>query len=522
MSSASPTIAEENEFDPLLQQVRFDLYQINAFRVIGINVDAGPREIARHFQKLEMQQKYGATAAPTNPLPLSPAPNIDSLREAQQRLNDPQVRLLDEFFWFWPTAGHIPDGGDEGLALLLKNDIPGAVESWKPVATPENGVAAHNLAVLLHLRAVEHTRLTRESCPEDWWTEAYSCWKGLADSDGFWDLVRQRIHRLDDPRLPITVADSMRRSLPAALLSIHAELAVAVANRGDSAQAERLRRIMLNSEFQGVGAALDRALKAIRERITALCDAATASAGKDPEHADEACMRLMTDARPLLATLDCLLPVVHPAREGAHDAVALRVLACQDAFANKTENWTRCVEVLEAAVPLATGDSTREKMQQAVEITAKARQNQAEYGVCWFCRQNKPADKANYDIKLYGNVQQSGNRMQWQNKTLSIPRCITCNNFHQRDNNWRVIGGGVGLLMTLGSCAAVRDSNAGAAFFWLGFALVLIGSYIGHLVARSTTPNTIKPFNHGQSHPSLQRAILLGGWRIGAKPPNVK
>jgi len=80
-----------------------DVYRINAFRVTGLRVDARPRDISRHLEKLEMIAKFGQSNGNLGPLPLDPPPSPDNLREARQRLNDPQRRIIDEFFWFGQT-----------------------------------------------------------------------------------------------------------------------------------------------------------------------------------------------------------------------------------------------------------------------------------------------------------------------------------------------------------------------------------------------------------------------------------
>jgi len=79
-----------------------DVYRINAFRVTGLRVDARPRDISRHLEKPRNDCEIRSVQWKSGPLPLDPPPSPDNLREARQRLNDPQRRIIDEFFWFWP------------------------------------------------------------------------------------------------------------------------------------------------------------------------------------------------------------------------------------------------------------------------------------------------------------------------------------------------------------------------------------------------------------------------------------
>src|SRR2546421_7153005 len=87
----------------LSQAARPDLYRINAFRVAQLHAGATPRELTRKLERIKMLAKLGGPAQePAGPLPLQPAPDLETMRAALERLRDPEVRLLDEFFWFWP------------------------------------------------------------------------------------------------------------------------------------------------------------------------------------------------------------------------------------------------------------------------------------------------------------------------------------------------------------------------------------------------------------------------------------
>src|ERR1700741_1326695 len=88
---------------PLLDVAHLNIYRENAFRITGLPVDATIKEIARHADMLKQMEElgYGEKANP-GALALDPPPNIEQIREAIQRLKEPERRLIDEFFWFWP------------------------------------------------------------------------------------------------------------------------------------------------------------------------------------------------------------------------------------------------------------------------------------------------------------------------------------------------------------------------------------------------------------------------------------
>ncbi|MEQ4725421.1 hypothetical protein [Nonomuraea sp. B19D2] len=70
------------------------------------------------------------------------------------------------------------------------------------------------------------------------WEQAYRHWHMVLADDGCWRWLDERIHVLDDPRLRAVSGTALREALPAALLEIHAGIAVDAAQRqGDEARA---------------------------------------------------------------------------------------------------------------------------------------------------------------------------------------------------------------------------------------------------------------------------------------------
>src|SRR6185503_20135559 len=98
------------------------LYRSNVFRVIGAPVHATTRDLARRSERLKLAEKVTTAAVPgVGPLALDPSPGADAIREALHRVRDPERRLIEELFWFWPLdiAGGRPDSA---LASLEQGD----------------------------------------------------------------------------------------------------------------------------------------------------------------------------------------------------------------------------------------------------------------------------------------------------------------------------------------------------------------------------------------------------------------
>ncbi len=201
------------------------------------------------------------------------------------------------------------------------------------------------------------------------WKRTYRYWKEVIQYEGFWSRVNARIRELDDPRLTSGVARRIRASMPTALLSINAFLAVHAAEQGDFDTAKRHKSTMKASGWE-IDAAIIRAVEPVRSRIAILCKSAEKDSDTDPVHADRIGQRLLDQSRPLLSVLDCMLPADHSTRIHAHDEVALKTRLCQIDFGNKTENWKKSLELLEQALLIAISESTRLKIESEIKIVS--------------------------------------------------------------------------------------------------------------------------------------------------------
>lgn len=364
----------------LAEAATIDLYRRNGFRVLELPVDATSREVNRRKQTIEMAAAHSVPLPPGagHCLPLEPVPDEYAVREAVQRLGDPERRLVDEFFWFWPQEPAASET-DRALQHLRDGDHEAARRIWKQQEANNNhdAVSTHNLAVLYHFLALqweEHALGNDVSAEErknieQLWTRTFGHWQELLKKDGFWRRLTTRVAEFADPRLTAETVNRFRSVLPAALLSINARLALDAVEQGRKDSAMRLVQAIRNSGFPEsvIDEGLRRAVEPVRARIKALCRAAKQSTETDPLRADAACSQLFDSTVPLLQALDCLLPKDHPTRDVAHDDVAEQALECQIAFAKKTHNWRKSETLLARAAPLASSKSVRKKLNENIK-----------------------------------------------------------------------------------------------------------------------------------------------------------
>ena len=235
----------DSSLSPLMKAATPDLYRLNAFRLTGLPVTATAREVSRQADKLKMLAEVGGHAAKQlTVLPGTEPPTLEEVREAAQKLKELEARAVDEFFWFWPENWEKPDE-DEAFAALKRNDLDAAFNIWtrREVQTEDEShavIAAHNLAVMFHMRALEWTHvdlqhpLSKEEAVHEvkYWKRAFERWEWLASDDRLWDAFKARIRQIDDAALTTGFARRLRAELPQAFDRINATLALAYAEQG--------------------------------------------------------------------------------------------------------------------------------------------------------------------------------------------------------------------------------------------------------------------------------------------------
>ncbi len=510
----------------LLEMARPDIYRINAFRILEVPVTASAREISAQVQKFDLTEKLGNSGAVERGiLPLNPPPDGETRRTAAQRLSDPESRLVDEMFWFWPFSLGASADMDEALDILKHGDLQNAAAIWsqREMQGSEANVSMHNLAILYHLLALDleqilvQRKLTAEQAQQKWeyWKAALDRWRILVDYDGFWKRLSERILELDDPRLTSDTVRSIRAGLPSALLSINATLASRAAKNGNRDEAWSQTGLMRNSGFGNV--VFDRAISKeatpIHEQVKIICANAEKDIAKDPEQGEQVARQVLAQSSPLLLTIDTLLPSKHPILEAAHDEVALCILGSAIVFGNKTENLAPLPQMLSQAMQIAASESTRQRINENLDTVKTNLEYVRDYTRCWFCKKRPGDDKAVHEVKMYGDVRHVGNQVQYRTLKLPVPRCGKCKSAHKVHGVMKWLFAALGGLIGLGGC----ESDVGLFTVPLG---VGVGYGIGWILGRLFTIG-FKSELFGNQFPMVKKGELEG-WTVGEKPPNVQ
>lgn len=368
----------------LLAEAVPELYRTNAFRVTQLPVNVTQREVSRQVDKIRMADKIGVPVdLKGGLLPLASAPDSDTLRAAVQRLRDPEKRLIDELFWFWP----LHDGVEHDVALkALEIEGTGAASRLWQSAADEGGrrgaIALHNLAILSHAAALDaelddrHGKLSDagRQALKTLWSTAFQHWGELRKSEGFADVLRERVRDVGDPRLDESTVANVRKTLAEALASISARLAVADFDAGNS---EACGRVFAQLRASGlpqsdVRRAVRDALGPVRARLKASGESFEQKPDGAPREILVAARRFLEQTERLLLLVDMALPEGDATRAGLHDDVALTVMGMTIAYANGSEDFRGSLAWLERAAKIAEGEAA---LHRIAENTSTAREN---------------------------------------------------------------------------------------------------------------------------------------------------
>ena len=365
---------------PLIDAATKDLFRKNAFRITGLPVDATAREEAKHNDKIkqlaELEKDPHTQGAA---FPIKPPPNLDEIREAIQKLKDPEKRLIDEFFWFWPEEfGN--SQADPAMRALSIGDLETASQIWSGKEEKPIGglVAKHNLALVFHISALDWENYSarnevdaeRRQKISDYWKGAFKRWELLVNDEQFWDKVTTRIRQLNEPNLQPGFARRMRATLPEALGKINAELAVVFAQLGKIENARFHIRLMRETH-QGqdnVEKIAELVLTPARNRLKEQIQRAKQSAQQNPAAAHEAARILIDHAHPLLEVFDLFFGEQEHFQKELFDEVANTAVNCLVAYQRKTGDNEQFVKLLERALPLAESIEVRQRIEENIGI----------------------------------------------------------------------------------------------------------------------------------------------------------
>jgi TPR repeat protein len=344
-----------------------DPYRHNAFRLAALDVAVERRGLARRVTELDAAARLGAPLPSRGILPVTPAPDLADVKAALNQLREPVQRLVQEWFWFWP--GERPD---QALECLTSGDADGAARAWLEQMNGEDGdagIAAHNIAVLRHVQALETSR----GAAAETWLDALTAWDAALVDDGVWQRISGRAARIDERRLCPSAVDELRSELPRALLGLHAARIVRAAEDGDAAAlavhvavldrlAGEVGRPAGAFTTELVDGARSSAARTLAARVSAIVEEEHSHAAQRPSEAAVAANRMLDRARLPLQAIDRMRPATDPVRSGAHDDLVHAALQCNIRYYNATNDAAPGTPLMERITPVATTERSRSQL----------------------------------------------------------------------------------------------------------------------------------------------------------------
>ena len=445
--TASPCDMHASICQPLTARCDAQVYANNLFHILGIPTNATARDVRRRREDLEAAHVHGKSAwnaAFPHLFPGRTIPSKDEVDETFQRLEDPQSRLIDEFFWFWPRP--VNGARDDGIFAMLQGNWSVANGLWAQArhstASEEDAlIAEHNLAVFWSLKAIsaefEESAVSSDGKEADLcWEKAFKHWEAVSDSDEFWDVVSGRVLDIADPRLTTGFVRKMRQEFPISFDRINAEIAVALASNGRTDDARRQIAYM-QSTHQGrdnVEATLDAVFEPMERKV----ELATIQAIRELE--DNAANGLMA-AQNLLSSTESIRKIASELlwkgknnRTEIFDKIVTASNQCIVAYGNTTNDWESCLSLSKVLLNLACTAQLKNQLKANIATLSVNLKKDSLYGTCCVCSKRLSAsNRHNLAVKMYGNLRHGPGLDQVGYSTIAVecPCCIECFNSHR-------------------------------------------------------------------------------------------
>jgi hypothetical protein len=378
--------SSNDECQLLLDACTPHVYRQNAFRITGLLPDASIRDIKRRIDDLKHADEMGdAEEEHSHAFALHPPPTIDQIRDAALRLQDPERRIIEEFFWFWPMEwGNGKQ--DPALHALTQGDNKTPFRMWKKALSSDDPeetiVSKHNLAVMYQMAALDgELKSVKKSLTEDslarideYWRTSFIWWEELSKAETFWSLISARIRMLNEPRLTTGFSRRLRATFPQAMDKINAMLAVQYIESGNAQLAQKHIAFMYETHqgLDNVSKTLALVTDPLRARICDAIDKAIHIADQSPTRAVRAAEDLFKAIHQPLSIIMEILPREDHDRIDLCDAVAEAALDCSNAFVREEHDPEQCLAILEEAQSIAGSQESRQKIADIIEIARGA------------------------------------------------------------------------------------------------------------------------------------------------------
>jgi hypothetical protein len=292
-------------------------------------------------------------------------------------MKEPEHRLVDEFFWYWPEKFG-DSKNDPAIQAVLTGNAQKAVDIWVERENEGSFTAAHNLAIMFHMFAVDWTNYhvsnsvdeMRDAKIRGYWKGAFDRWEELVDSDDLWDVMKERVRSLEDEALTVGFVRRMRQVLPQAFDRINAEAALKFAELGQMNWAKFHVDFMrqTNQGLDDVDSTAEMVLSPTKKRVEQRLRSTREKSEAHPEQGVSAASDLMAHCKPLLGLFDLFHGADSHQRGDLFDDVARTVADALVGYQRSTNDNKAFVDLLQQALQFASGSQIRERLINNIAI----------------------------------------------------------------------------------------------------------------------------------------------------------
>lgn len=359
-------------------------FRNNPFNLLGLSVQAGPKEIRHRREDIEAAletgtplEEFDKSKFPTN----EPDDIRSAIAEAFAKLEDPKERFIHSVFWFWPLKRGTDDyllkcaagGSEEGLNW--------AMSGWKRdeyFSRCEQLTALHNLAIAnLWLAERGDKGLSSISTslpggiqvpqpgnsiveePDDYWRESFSLLSEFSRNDAFRDLLERIVDEWKDPRIPRSIARHIQYGIPASFCRLRLCFAEQLAISGLSMQAERhMSFLRENHDWDvDVGGMIDDRVSEIQNQVEQLLGTCWQEDRKLTGLTS--CRTILARTRSPIMVVSTLLGLEDSRTVAFRDNIANHLRAIIFDYAEASGDYRNGVLILEKARSIASTEKMR-------------------------------------------------------------------------------------------------------------------------------------------------------------------
>lgn len=361
-----------------------NIYDENAFRILGLPVTASRRDIIRRVEEMQTLMTIGKTPYYHSDISWIGEfhRNEESVKRALQVLENPNTKLEHLLSWFWVIDKH----DNLAIGALNNGDIDKAVNIWSAATRQKDSHHKKNLATLKQILAYwgidsdcQHLR----SCIKYWAELTSTC------------LLSHLIEKLDQELSENVTEVEVNKFIGESLIQI----AMPLFERWvDECQPEKIGQFFADLSKSGLPQKIiayirDDYLKPLTEKIEKMCSEFSDDEGDYEE--------IYTETRAFYEKASSYYEQINQADDvflidSYGDKIGNIILDKAILYGNNTLQWQKSIELCELAETVISGALLKERFEKSFKVISDNIEKKKVWGGL------KPIKKAPYNDTFYG------------------------------------------------------------------------------------------------------------------------